>query len=87
MTLSASSTLPTIFTPERIVDEADPDLPVKIFARRQFRQADRTIACEPAAVSGSLVPDVQALNHARHPGEPRFGHDDLHSADDDRARR
>ena len=62
---------------ERVVDEANPNLPVKIFARQHFRKTYRAVACEPAAIARALIPDVQTLNHAWHPSESGFGHHDL----------
>src|SRR5262245_54643369 len=65
------------FDSDRVIDEADPDLPVEVFAREQFWEGNWSVAGEPPSVSRPLIPDVEALHHARHPGEPRLGHYDL----------
>src|SRR5688500_8518256 len=49
------------FDSERIIDEADPNLPVKVFTGQHFWQCDRAVAREPASVSRALIPDIQAL--------------------------
>src|SRR5262245_52567042 len=62
---------------DRVVDEADPDLPVEVFAREQLWEGNWSVAGEPPSVSRPLIPDVEALHHARHPGKAGFGHYDL----------
>src|SRR5262245_42102402 len=62
---------------DRVVDETDPNLPVKVFAGQQLRQVNRAVAGEPPSVSRALIPNVEALDHAWYPGEPRLRHHDL----------
>src|SRR5262249_31122591 len=65
------------FDSDRVIDEADPDLSVEVFAREQLWEGNWSVTRESAAVSRALVPDVEALDHARHPGKAGFGHYDL----------
>src|SRR5262245_3483416 len=65
------------FDSDRVIDEADPDLPVEVFAREQLWEGNWSVAGESAAVSRPLIPNVEALHHARHPGKAGFGHYDL----------
>src|SRR5438445_522574 len=62
---------------ERIVNEADPNLAVEVIARQHLRKGYWAIASKSAAVSRSLVPYVESLNHARYPNEAGLGHHDL----------
>src|SRR5688572_26018802 len=68
---------PHHFYAERVIDEADPNLAVEVFAGQHLREAYWAIAGESAAVARALVPDVEALDHTGHPGEARLGHDNL----------
>src|SRR5262245_58211548 len=65
------------FDSDRVIDETDPDLTVEVLAREQFWEGNWSVAGESAAISRALVPDVEALHHARHPGKAGFGHYDL----------
>src|SRR5499426_4490907 len=65
------------FDSDRVIDETDPDLTVEVLAREQLWEGNWSVAGESAAVSRALVPDVEALDHARHPGKAGFGHYDL----------
>src|SRR5581483_11691154 len=67
------------FHTQRIVDEADPDVLLKIFAGQKLRQRHRPIAGEAPPVAAALIPDVEALDHAGNPGQAGFGHDELHA--------
>src|SRR5262245_49742375 len=62
------------FDSDRVIDETDPDLTVEVLAREQLWEGNWSVAGESAAVSRPLIPDVEALHHARHPGKAGFGH-------------
>src|SRR5688572_6500592 len=68
---------PHHFYAERVIDEADPNLAVEVFAGQHLREAYWAIASESAAVARALIPDIEALDHAGHPGKARLGHDNL----------
>src|SRR5258705_13374754 len=64
---------------QRVIDEANPNLALEVFARQQLRKRDRAIAGEPSAISAALIPDIETLDHARYPSKSCLGHDDLYA--------
>jgi hypothetical protein len=68
---------PHHFYAERVIDEAEPNLAVKVFVGQHLREAHWATAGESAAVARALIPDIEALDHAGHPGKARLGHHNL----------